>query len=127
MISMCNSLPTVDHHGILMPHSLPPEILDQIAERFRVLAEPARLRILNVLLAGERTVSELVEETGLNQANVSKHLGLLRNSSFVDRRKEGLYAYYSVSDPSVGVLCEIMCGRLEEQAAEQAALLGTGS
>jgi len=122
---MCRFVPPLDSHGIPMPHSLPPEILDQIAERFRVLAEPTRLRILNVLLDGERTVSELVEETGLNQANVSKHLGLLRSSSFVDRRKEGLYAYYSVADPSVGVLCEVMCGRLEAQAAEQSALLAT--
>jgi ArsR family transcriptional regulator len=108
-----------------MSHALPPEILDQIADRFRVLAEPTRLRILNVLLEGERTVSDLVDETGLNQANVSKHLGVLRSSNFVDRRKEGLYAFYSVADPSVGVLCEIMCGRLEAQAAEQSALLGT--
>ena len=122
---MCHLVPPVDSDGKPMPHSLPPEILDLIAERFRVLAEPARLRILNVLLDGERTVSDLVDETGLHQANVSKHLSLLRSSNFVDRRKEGLYAYYSVSDPSVGVLCEIMCGRLEEQAAEQNAILGT--
>lgn len=108
-----------------MSRSLPPEVLDLIAERFRVLAEPARLRILSVLLEGERTVSELVEETGLNQANVSKHLSLLRSTSFVDRRKDGLYAYYSVADPSVEVLCEVMCGRLEEQAAAQNALLET--
>jgi ArsR family transcriptional regulator len=110
-----------------MPTQLSPEVLELIAERFRVLAEPARLRILNVLLEGERTVSDLVEETGLNQANVSKHLSRLRSSSFVDRRKEGLYAFYRIADPSVGVLCEIMCGRLEEQAVEQSALLATGS
>jgi DNA-binding transcriptional ArsR family regulator len=110
-----------------MPTQLSPEVLALIAERFRVLAEPARLRILNVLLEGERTVSDLVEETGLNQANVSKHLSRLRSSSFVDRRKEGLYAFYRIADPSVGVLCEIMCGRLEKQAFEQSALLATGS
>ena len=110
-----------------MPTQLSPDVLELIAERFRVLAEPARLRILNVLLEGERTVSDLVEETGLNQANVSKHLSLLRSSSFVDRRKEGLYAFYRIADPSVGVLCEIMCGRLEKQAFEQSALLATGS
>ena len=103
-----------------------PEVLGLIAERFRVLAEPARLRLLNVLLEGERSVSELVAETGLNQANVSKHLALLRSTGFVERRKEGLYAFYSIADPSVGVLCEIMCGRLEAQAAETNALLGTG-
>jgi DNA-binding transcriptional ArsR family regulator len=110
-----------------MPTQLSPEVLALIAERFRVLAEPARLRILNVLLEGERTVSDLVEETGLNQANVSKHLSLLRSSSFVDRRKEGLYAFYRIADPSVGVLCEIMCGRLEKQAFEQSAMLATGT
>lgn len=106
---------------------LSPEVLELIAERFRVLAEPARLRILHTLMKGEQSVSELVEETGLNQANVSKHLALLRSSDFVERRKEGLYAYYRIADPSVEVLCEIMCGRLEEQAEEQSALLATGS
>lgn len=107
-----------------MPKTLPPEILDLIAERFRVLAEPARLRILNTLMEGERTVSELVEHTALNQANVSKHLRILRASGFVGRRKEGLYAFYEIADPSVEVLCDVMCGRLEEQAEEQRALLG---
>ncbi len=98
-----------------------------IAERFRVLSEPARLRILSTLLHGERTVSELAEDTGLNQANLSKHLGLLRSSGFVDRRKEGLFAFYRISDPSVGQLCEIMCGRLEAQAEQQSALLAQTS
>lgn len=110
-----------------MPERLSPEVLELIAERFRVLAEPTRLVILNVLLEGERTVSELVEETGLNQANVSKHLGILRSSDFVERRKEGLYAYYSVIDPSVSELCDIMCTRLEARAEEQSAILATGS
>lgn len=110
-----------------MPERLSPEVLELIAERFRVLAEPTRLVILNVLLEGERTVSELVEETGLNQANVSKHLGILRSSDFVERRKEGLYAYYSVIDPSVSELCDIMCTRLEAHAEEQSAILATGS
>ena len=99
------------------------EVLALIAERFRVLAEPARLRILNSLMNGEQSVSELVDETGLNQANVSKHLSLLRSTGFVARRKEGLYSFYSLADPSVFQLCEIMCGRLEARAEEQSALL----
>ena len=109
-----------------MAQRLPQEILELVAERFRILAEPTRLLILDVLLGGELSVSELVEETGLNQANVSKHLGILRASGFVDRRKEGLYAFYRVTDPSVSRLCEIMCSRLEAQAEEQSALLATG-
>lgn len=110
-----------------MPDSLSPEVLELIATRFRVLAEPARLRILNELMVGERTVSELVEATALNQANVSKHLQLLRTSGFVERRKEGLYAHYRVADPSVQELCRIMCDRLEAEAEEQSALLAAGT
>ena len=113
-------------HPDFMSKQLPPEVIDLIADRFRILAEPARLRILNTLMLGERTVSDLVEETGLNQANVSKHLRVLRSSGYVDRRKEGLYAFYTIADPSVEVLCEIMCGRLEEQAEEQSAMLAGG-
>jgi len=109
-----------------MPGRLSPEVIKLIAERFRVLAEPARLTILNVLLDGEYTVSELVEATELNQANLSKHLAVLRSSGFVERRKDGLFAYYRVADVSVRQLCVIMCGRLEEQAEEQTALLATG-
>ena len=110
-----------------MPPRLSPEVLELVAERFRILSEPTRLVILDALLEGELSVSDLVEETGLNQANVSKHLGILRSSGFVDRRKEGLYAFYSVADPTVSELCGIMCSRLEEQAEEQTALLSTGS
>lgn len=110
-----------------MPTRLSPEVLDLIADRFRVLAETARLRILNELMGGERTVTELVDATGLNQANVSKHLQLLRSSGVVDRRKEGSYAHYRIADPSVAELCRIMCGRLEQEAEEQAALLASGT
>ena len=106
-----------------MAARLSPEVLDLIANRFRILAETARLRILNELMSGERTVTELVEATGMNQANVSKHLQLLRSSGFVERRKEGLYAHYRIADPSVNELCRIVCGRLEREAEEQAALL----
>jgi len=107
----------------LMSEKLPSEVIELVADRFRVLAEPARLRILNTLMQGELTVSDLAKETGLNQANLSKHLSVLRASGYVARRKDGLYAYYAIADHSVWVLCEIMCGRLEEQAEEQSALL----
>jgi ArsR family transcriptional regulator len=106
-----------------MPELLSNDVLTLIADRFRVLAEPARLRILNSLMAGECTVSELVERTELQQANLSKHLGLLRSAGFVARRREGLYAWYSIEDPSVAELCQIMCGRLERQAERRVEVL----
>lgn len=86
------------------------EQFDEIAERFRALAEPARLRILNALRDGERTVGELVDGTGLNQANLSKHLQLLHQLRFVARRKDGLFVRYRLLNDDVFVLCEIMCG-----------------
>lgn len=99
-----------------MPRSLSPELLDLIAARFKTLAEPARLEILNTLKDGELTVTELVDRTGLGQANVSKHLQLLLAHGFVQRRKAGLYAHYCLADRSVLKLCDIMCGRLEAEA-----------
>jgi ArsR family transcriptional regulator len=104
-----------------------PAQLARVAERFKALAEPARLRILYALRRGEMTVSELIEATGLGQANVSKHLQLLHASGFVGRRKEGLYVYYSMSDRDVLVLCDIMCGRIERQTEAEQRVFATGA
>ena len=100
-----------------------PEVLVLVAERFKALAEPARLQILGCLRAGETTVSELVEQTELGQANVSKHLQLLHTLGFVSRRKEGLFVYYALADKSVFQLCDVMCGRLEAEMKTRRKLL----
>ena len=92
--------------------TLTTEMLALVAERLRALAEPARLQILNELRSGERTVSELVEATGLGQANVSKHLQLLHAAGFVTRRKEGQHVRYALSNADVFRLCEIVSGQL---------------
>lgn len=103
--------------------SMTPELLGLIAERFKALAEPARLQILNALRAGEATVGELVEETDLGQANVSKHLQMLHGMGFVRRRKQGLHVYYALADQSVFQLCDVMCGRLEAEMKTRRKLL----
>jgi DNA-binding transcriptional ArsR family regulator len=102
---------------------LTPELMELVAERFRALAEPARLEILQSLRGGEKTVSGVVEATGLGQANASKHLHLLSSLGFLDRRKEGQYVYYRLADEDVFRMCDIMCGRLEAEAAERQAML----
>lgn len=96
-------------------HRMPPEWIPTVAERFRALAEPARLQILAELRDGARTVGELVERTGLGQANVSKHLAILRQARFVARRKVGLFVQYRLADRGVLQMCDIMCGRLEAE------------
>ena len=105
--------------------ALTPEVLALIAERFRVMAEPARLEIVNALRRRELTVSEIVEHTGLGQGNVSKHLQLLHTHGFVSRRKDGLYTYYALADESVFQLCDIMCGQLAAQVKSRRRLLAT--
>ena len=86
-----------------------------VARRFRVLADPARLGILHVLQVGERTVTELVEATGLLQGTLSKHLQTLHDAGFVRRRRDGQFVYYALADERVLSLCEQMCGRIEDE------------
>ena len=107
-----------------MAKALSPQLLGVIAGRFKVLAEPARLAILDALRDDEMTVTELVDVTGLGQANLSKHLQLLHAHGFVSRRRDGLFAYYAVANRDVYRLCDIMCGRLEVEAAARRKLVG---
>lgn len=88
------------------------EALAQVAARFRVLGDPTRLRILNLLMQGELAVGELTDETGFEQSNVSRHLSLLRREGVVVRRTEGNRALYRIGDPTIVELCEIVCGGL---------------
>jgi DNA-binding transcriptional ArsR family regulator len=98
--------------------SLTPAVLGKLADRFKALAEPNRLAILSALRTRERTVGELVEQTRLGQANVSKHLNLLHRYGFVERRKEGLNVFYRLADEDVFRICDLMCGRLEHEARQ---------
>ncbi|MCZ8206327.1 metalloregulator ArsR/SmtB family transcription factor [Gemmatimonas sp.] len=92
--------------------ALPDEIIPLLAERFKALAEPARLQLLRALMTREHTVNELVLSTQLSQANVSKHLQLLHTLGFVRRRKHGLFVHYAIADRQVAKLCDLMCARV---------------
>ena len=92
-----------------------PDLLQRVAARFKALGEPARLRILQALRTGEKTVSDLMRDTELSQANTSRHLQMLHGLGFVARRKEGLFVLYRLAVEYVMSLCDVMCGRLEQQ------------
>lgn len=94
------------------------DTLEAIASRFKVLSEPARLQVLNQLRAGPMNVTDLMDATQLNQANLSKHLQLLHAQGFVARRRDGLFVVYELADPSVFSLCDIMCRQLERRGAD---------
>ncbi|MDB9311809.1 metalloregulator ArsR/SmtB family transcription factor [Spirulina sp. CS-785/01] len=89
-----------------------PTALNRIAEYFKVLSEVSRLHILCCLRSGEKNVTEIIENTGLGQANVSKHLKILTQLGMVNRKPQGVSVYYEIADPSIFKLCEIVCDRL---------------
>lgn len=94
-----------------------------IAERFKALGEPMRLLLLEALRRGECSVGELAELTGGGQANVSKHLQVLLQQGYVDRRKEGTTSWYRITDPQVFRMCELVCGGLEQELDRKRKLL----
>ncbi len=94
-------------------------VFEMIAQRFKALSEPMRLKLVYALMDGEKTVSELVRETGGLQANVSKHLGVLLDAGVVGRRKQGLNAYYRIADETVYELCDLVCGSIYERLAAE--------
>jgi ArsR family transcriptional regulator len=97
-------------------------VIQRLAQRFRALGEPSRLTILAALRTGARSVSQLIEETGLGQANVSKHLNVLHQHGYVSRRKEGLNVFYELSDNDVFRICDI-----EREAEELSGMLQAGT
>jgi DNA-binding transcriptional ArsR family regulator len=106
-----------------LPRPIPAELADLIATRMRVIGDPTRIRLLDALRDGERSVAELTDALGTSQQNASKHLGVLLSAGIVARRKEGTSAFYSVADPTVFELCEQVCGGLRAQLEELTALV----
>jgi DNA-binding transcriptional ArsR family regulator len=109
------------------PHPLPAPLVELIAERFRVLGEPMRIRLLDALRETPATVQELQQATGASQQNVSKHLGMLLRSGLVSRSKEGNFSLYAIADEGVFELCEQVCGGLRRRLDELDALLPAGT
>lgn len=105
--------------------NLSPEALAQVAAYFQALSEPARLRLLNLLRVKTHSVGELAEATGYSPANVSRHLALLAQHGVLARQTQGTSVYYSIADPAVYELCNLVCGnlarRFERTAPQRAA------
>lgn len=95
------------------------DLLDMVARRFRMLGEPQRLRILQVLQPAEKTVNQIVEQVEGNQSNISRHLQALFDSGLVTRRREGTAIYYSIADPVIFQLCDLVCESAREEAREK--------
>ena len=95
------------------------QLLERIADRLKAMADPMRLRILHVLQDGERCVNDILAQVGGSQANVSKHLSVLRRTGLVECRREGVNVFYRIEDPTIFVICRTVCDSLERQVNEE--------
>lgn len=92
-----------------------PIVMEMIAEFFKMLSEVSRLEIVCSLKTGPLTVSQIIEATGLGQANVSKHLKLLTNARILSRQQQGVNVVYEISNPIIFPLCDLVCNSLVNQ------------
>jgi DNA-binding transcriptional ArsR family regulator len=113
--------------SVVIPHPLPEALVELIAQRFRVIGEPMRIRMLDALRAGPLTINELSEALGASQQNVSKHVGVLARAGIVGREKDGNRVRCYIADDTVFALCELVCGGLRSQVAELDQLLAGGA
>ncbi len=109
--------------GCTLLKALDDRALGHVAEYFRALSEPLRLKILNALRDKARNVGELTELLDCSQANVSKHLATLMRHGFVERSAQGTNAFYRIADPYVYQLCDLVCGQMAQRFASQAQML----
>ncbi|MEN9215317.1 MAG: metalloregulator ArsR/SmtB family transcription factor [Gloeomargarita sp. DG02_4_bins_56] len=96
-----------------------PAVLTQLADYFKVLSEVSRLQVLCALKDGAKNVTEIMTETGLGQANVSKHLKILTQAGMVRRQPQGVQVYYQISDPTLLPMCEMVCQGLQKRLHAQ--------
>ena len=93
--------------------------VDAVASYFAVLSEPTRIRIMHCVCETEKTVSQIVEEIGASQTNVSRHLGIMHRSGVLARRKDGNQVYYRTADATMVDLCRSVCQRISERMDEK--------
>jgi ArsR family transcriptional regulator len=103
---------------------LPPAVIERVSDRFRLLGDPTRLRLVNSLhVEGELSVGELVQRVGVSYGAVSKQLALLRSNGVLARRREGTRIFYRIDDPSLSELCDAVCKGIREDWARWGAAL----
>lgn len=102
------------------------DVLERIAVRLKAMGNPLRLRILHALEGGELSVSGILDRVGSRQANVSKHLFVLRSAGLVSSRRSGANIYYRIKDDAVLTICKTVCDSLLAQATNEVTSIERG-
>ena len=98
-------------------------LIEPVAMRLKAIADPTRLKVLNLLRSGERSVLAIADAVGASQPNVSRHLALLKRAELVGSRKHGKQVLYRIVDPFLDAICDAVCGSVIAQLERQNALL----
>ncbi|MCX7909779.1 MAG: metalloregulator ArsR/SmtB family transcription factor [Ignavibacteria bacterium] len=85
------------------------EDLKSLSSIFKILGEVSRLKILRCLMEGEKCVTEIINATGLMQANVSKQIKIMQEAGILECRPQGLQRYYKITNPWIIEICRIVC------------------
>ena len=91
------------------------EVFESVARYFSILSEPARLRILHSICQEEKSVGQIVMETGMSQTNASRHLNMMYQAGVLKRRRDGTQVFYGVSDSTMTDLCRSVCVRVSAE------------
>ncbi|TNF24028.1 MAG: ArsR family transcriptional regulator [Deltaproteobacteria bacterium] len=122
--SMVGHMVLDERRGAPAQHEpVPEELMERVVARFRALSDANRLRLLELIVSGERSVNDLAEAAGLTQANTSKHLQVLCSVGFINRRKEGTRIFYALANDTPQVLCDIVCSEVRDQLRRELASL----
>jgi len=105
-----------------MTRDIDARVFEMQADACLALANPKRLQILNLLRDGEMSVSKMTEEMGINKANLSQHLAVLRQKNILETRRQGTTIYYRISNPKITEACMIMRSVLIEMLKEKVKL-----
>ena len=108
-----------------MPSPLPDDLAELISAQFRLLGEPMRLKVLDRLRKGERSVGVLADELGASQQNISKHLQTLYSAGTLTRRKEGNTVFYAIGDPAMVEMCDQVCTSMEKRLESMSSVLSS--
>ena len=108
-----------------MPSPLPDDLAELISAQFRLLGEPMRLKIIDRLRKGERSVGVLAEELDASQQNISKHLQTLYASGMLTRRKEGNAVFYAIGEPAMVDMCDQVCESMERRLEGMSSVLSS--
>lgn len=99
-------------------------VFEVVSRYFTLLSEPMRVRILHAICQQEKTVSDIVAETGATQTNVSRHLSTMHRAGVLTRRKDGNFIYYGVGDEALTELCRTVCVHIAARDEESAGRSG---